>query len=167
MESPREVALSALIEQLAGERGERDQLFVRSFSRWLSDRATYLRLSIVERLGLVDVVVTFQMKGRVRMVITGYPPDELPGEVTVAVDERDFPFVVVRIAEEPSASPYEICTMDYGPAGRRIRVQSGPRAGQEGVLVVAATIGARQENRVTLDSGETVTLSGEVLTFAT
>ncbi len=159
--TPQTVPLSALIDRLAGD-GPRDALFVRAFTAWLHEHASRLRLVVVEELKLRDVVVTFKMKDRVRLIITGYPTD-LPGDVTVTVDEREFPFVEVTVAAGPCADPYEICTLDYAPAGRGVRVTSGAHEGAQGALVVAATIGGRQENRVRLASGEIVTLSGDVL----
>ena len=159
------IPLSALIDRLAGNSEARDELFVRAFTRWLGERSAHLRLPVVERLGLGDVVITFKMKERVRLIVTGYPPDGLPGEVTLTVDERDFPFVQVCVSAEPRPDPYEICTLDYGPAGRRVRIETGSRAGAHGILVVAATIGDRQENRVQLEDGTILTLPGEVLSF--
>lgn len=149
--------LSLLVEQLAAD-GPRDAAFVRAFAQWLAERAPTLRLSLVERLQLSDVVVTFKMKQSVRLIITGYPPDELPGEVTVTVDEQDFPFVRLTSSEEGAG--YDFCTLDYSLTGRRVRHGA---SGREGRLVVAATVGTRQENRVRLDSGEVVTLSGDAL----
>ncbi len=157
------VPLSALFDRLAGD-GARDEAFVRAFTRWMYEHAAHLRLPLIEKLDLTDVVVTFSMKQRVRLVITGYPRD-LPGDVTATVDEREFPFVQVALAAEPCADPYEVCTLDYSLSGRSVRVTGGRYMGQSGKLVVAATIGDRQENRVQLPSG-TVTLGGEVLEFA-
>ncbi len=154
--------LSLLIDRMHEATGglDRDEAFVRAFSQWMAEKAPYLSLSVVDRLGLQDVVVTFQMKRRVKLIVTGYPPEELPGEVTLGVDELDFPRVEVVLSEAPRRSPYEICTLDYGPAGRAVRITSGAHQGSEGRVVVAATVGARQELRIALDSGEVVTIDG-------
>lgn len=158
--------LSVLVDRLAGESGARDEAFVRALTQWLHAQAPHLRLAVCEALQLRDVVVTFQMKRRVKVIVTGYPPGELPGEVTVTIDEREFPRVELRLTDTACSDPYELCTLDYSLAGRRVRVTGGERAGAEGVLVVAATVGTAQQNRVQLDTGEVVTLDGEVLAFA-
>ena len=162
MSDVESMSLSWLVEHLAMA-GPRDEAFVRALSTWLYERTGHLRLSIVERLGLRDVVVTFKMRDHVRLLITGYPPEDHPGEVTVAVDERDFPFVQILVQKEPCPDPYEFCTLDYSWEGRRVCVTSGEYAGRKGTVVVAATVGRRQENRVRLDAGGVVTLQGEVL----
>lgn len=159
------VSLSLLVERLASD-GPRDELFVRSLGAWLGEHAAHLRLPLVERLELRDVVITFKMKQHVRLIITGYPPDPLPGEVTVAIDERDFPFVELAVTDRAHPDPYEICTLDYSLAGRRVHVVTGQHAGRAGDLLVAATVGGRQENRVRLDSGQVVTLGGDHLELA-
>lgn len=160
----RGLPLSVLIDQLAGE-GPRDEAFVRAFTRWLADHADVLALPLVERLGLRDVVLTFKMQRTVRLLITGTPPDDLPGDVTITVGERDFPAVDVSLLETPRADPYELCTLDYSLAGRRVRITAGPQESAMGRLVVAATVGAREEHRVQLDDGEIATFSGLVLEF--
>ena len=144
------VPFSDLIDELAGE-GPRDEAFVRALSHWLHGRADRISLALVERLALRDVVVTFKMQRRVRLLITGYLPDDLPGEVTVTVDERDFTDVLVSVSDEPRADPYEFCTLDYSLAGRRVGITDGPRAGATGKLVVSATLSGREEHRVQLD----------------
>lgn len=157
------VPLSALIDRLAGD-GPRDEAFVRAFSAWVHERVRYLRLPMLERFELEDVVVTFQMKQQVKLIVTGYPAGA-PGEVTISVPERELPFVEVAIRAEPCSDPYEICTLDYAPAGRKVRITGGELSGGTGELVVAATIGDRQENRVRLEDGRVITLSGDDLAF--
>jgi hypothetical protein len=162
---PVTILLSALIERFQSDGSSRDELFVRRFSQWLHENSRQFRLDLIEQMALTDVVVTFQMKGRVTLIVTGYLPGSLPGEVTVKVDERDFVDVNVSCFEGEQPDPYEICTLDYGPAGAAVEVISGPLNGQCGVLLVAATVGAQQQNRIQLESGEIVTLDGEVLQF--
>jgi hypothetical protein len=129
---PLSLPLSVLIDRFAGDDDVRDEAFVRAFSAWMHDKTALLRLDLVEALRLRDVVVTFKMKGRVRLIATGSPPDDLPGEVTVVVDERQFPYVRALVHPEPVAHPYEICTMDYSLGGRRVRVTAGELEGRTG-----------------------------------
>jgi len=161
---PRRVPLSLLVDQAAGD-GPRDQSFVRGFSAWLLAHAPRISFPIVERLGLTDVVVTFKMRDRVRLIVTGYPPEPFPGEVTLAVDEADFPGLELELLDVARELAYEFCTMDYGLSGRPMTITDGPHAGATGRLVVSATIGAREEHRVVLDSGETLTVGPGVFTF--
>lgn len=156
--------LSVIVDRVAADHGgQRNEDFVRHFSDWMRERAALLELELVEQLGLEDVVVTFRMKGSVDLLVTGYPPEPLPGSVTLTVEEADFPRVNVTVRDAPRERPYDICTMDYSWAGRPVRVVSGPLVGREGHLIVAATINDRQENRVRLDDGRKVKLSGDDL----
>ncbi len=163
MEPSAAVPLSAIVDRMAARFARRDRDFVRAFARWLHEKGAHLRLAPVEALGLRDVVVTFQMKARVRLLVTGYPPGDLPGEVTLAIDEPDFPRVDVLVTEEPRPDPYEVCTLDYSWAGRRVRIGSGPHAGEEGTVLVAATVGDRQECRLRLATGDVVTVPAEAV----
>ena len=43
-------------------------------------------------MGLVDVVVTFKMTERVKLIITGAPLNDLPGEVTRPLTKEIFRF---------------------------------------------------------------------------
>ncbi len=133
--------LSVLIDRAAGA-GPRDEAFVRAFAAWLTTRGALLELPVVERLGLTDVVVTFVMKRRVRLLITGAAPDH-PGEVTLAIDEGDFPFTPVIERDTVRSAPYTFCTLDHSLAGRPVNTPRGP-----GRLVVSATIDGRVEHRV-------------------
>ena len=162
--STETISLSALVARAAGH-GARDEAFVRGFAAWFAERADRLSFQVIERLGLQDVVVTFKMKDSVRLIITGYPPEELPGEVTVTIDERDFPFVEVALSSTCRPHPYEFCTLDYIHAGRTVSIAGGPYDGQQGRVVVSATIAGREEHRVDIH-GHVVTLGPEVLTFA-
>ena len=143
--------LGALMEELHRGEGKPDPAFVRAFARWLHEKAAHFALEPIERLGLHGVVVTFYVKQRLKMVVTGYMPDQLPGEVTLRIDEDEFADVVVFVTTATRPDPYDVCTMDYTLAGTRVRVTRGPQAGRAGTLVVAATIGERQENLIALD----------------
>lgn len=162
--TPEILPLSLLIDRLAQD-GPRDEAFVRGFSAWLHQRAAFITVEVVEALNLEHVVLTFKMKRTVRMIATGYPRG-LVGEVTVTVDESDFPFVNLLVSDKTQTTPYEICTLDYAPAGRPVSVTAGQHAGQQGVLVVAATVNGEEQNRVRLGSGEVVSLAGDALMFA-
>ena len=164
-EAPSRLPLSVLIDRMAGADGERDEAFVRKLAQWLHERARHVRLEVAEALRLRDVVLTLQMRRHVRLVVTGYPPDDLPGQVTLSIDEGDFPHVTLLVSGEPWPDPYEMCTLDYAPAGRPVEVTSGPLSGTRGELVVAATVGGAQQNRVRLPDGDVVTLDGAALRF--
>ena len=150
--------LSVLIDQMCDDVSARDAAFVRRFSAWMHRHTDRLRLEPVEALQLEDVVVTFQMKSHVSLVVTGYLPGRLPGEVTVSIKESEFPFVNVELQPEPSGAPYEMCTMDYALAGTSVEIVEGAYAGQTASLIVAATFGERQTVRLSLKSGVLVTV---------
>lgn len=149
--------LSVVVDRMAGD-GPRDEAFVRRFSAWFHEHADRLRLDAIDTLGLEDVVLTFRMKAHVALVATGHHPAH-PGDVTVHFHERDFPYVMVIVGGPPRAVPYEVCTLDHAVEGRpfALRVALPVRgatvpAGTRGRAIVAATIGARHELRVTLDA---------------
>ena len=155
------IPLSVLIDRVANE-DMTDRAFVRGLTLWLQQISPRLELDLVEDMGLLDVVVTFKMTSRVKLIITGSPPGALPGEVTVTVDEADFPAVSARVLETPKDEPYEFCTLDYAYQGMPVRVTDGPHSGEVGELVVAATIGGRPRHRVRLESG-VVTLADSAM----
>jgi len=124
-----------------------------------------MRVSVVEQLQLLDVVLTFHMRKRVKLMATGRLADGGPGDVTVTVDESDFSSVIVTVSEEANPNPYEICTLDYSYAGRAVSVNEGPHTGKSGTILVVATIGDAQQNRVQLSAGDVVTLDGAVLSW--
>ncbi|MFT5434629.1 MAG: hypothetical protein ACI9OJ_005343 [Myxococcota bacterium] len=159
----RAVPLSVLVDQAAGD-GERDEAFVRGFAHWFGERADRLCLPVIDRLGLVDVLITFRMKHTVRLIITGYPPDSLPGEVTLTIDEPDFPFVDVQVLDDARPNPYEICTLDYSTAGRRVTIGEGPHVGQSGIVIVSATVSGREEHRVRVGA-QVLTIEAGLLSF--
>ena len=148
--------LAVVVDRMAAD-GPRNEAFVGRFSRWFHDRAPHLTLEPVETLGLVDVVLTFRMKGRVTLVATGRRPD-LPGEVTVHFAEQDLPFVNLTVHRAPrDRDIYEVCTLDHGVEGRAFELTrsvttSGRTypAGTRGETIVAATIGGRREVRADL-----------------
>jgi hypothetical protein len=160
---PQTLPLSVLIDGIAHEGDLRDEDFVRRFSMWMHDTVAFLRLHPVENLDLIDVVLTFEMKQNVRLIITGRMADGSPGEVTVKVLERDFPHVMVDLVSEAHPLPYDVCTLDYSYADRRVRITGGERAGQEGNVVVVATVGTLQQNRLRLDTGDVITVDGSLL----
>lgn len=162
--SERRAPLSVLIDRAAGD-GPRDAAFVRAFATWLTARGPYLELPLVEALGLRDVAVTFTLKRRVRLVATGAPPEPHPGEVTLTVDESDFPWLEVVDRATPRDTPYTFCTLDHAVAGRAVRVTQGPRAGSAGVLVVSATVDGRVEHRVRVDD-DVLTLPAHAVELA-
>ncbi len=154
----QEVPLSVLIERVGCD-DVADRAFVRGLAHWLHETSARLELDVVEELRLLDVVVTFKMTDRVKLVITGSPPGALPGDVTITIDESDFPHVTAYVLDSPKDEPYDYCTLDYALSGMPVRIRRGPFAGQEGVLVVAATIKGQPKHRVRL--GTTVVTCDE------
>jgi hypothetical protein len=155
---PSFLPLSVVFDTLWRPGELRDRAFVRRISGWLQERAQRIELDVVSHLGLQGVVLTFAMKERVGLVVTGLPPGDLPGEVTLTLAESDFPHVGLRVHASAVADPYEVCTMDYAFAGTRVRVLAGRRSGDEGSMIVASTIGLAQSCRVRMDSGEVIAL---------
>ncbi len=144
------VPLSLLVDRMAGD-GRRDEAFVRRLSSWLHANASRLELDAVERLGLVDVVLTFRMKGVVTLVATGRHPD-VPGEVTLRFAEGDFPFLRIAALEQPRDAPYEVCTLDHSVEGRPVEVVAEGScplpAGTHATAIVDSTVGGRRVVRV-------------------
>jgi hypothetical protein len=153
----KELPLSVIFDSLQLKGEVRDRAFVRRVCLWLHERAAQLEFSVVAALRLEDVVVTFRMAERVGLVVTGYPPDGLPGAVTLSIPEEDFPSVIVRVNPVDRDAPYELCTMDYSLAGRGVDLVGGEDAGEHGELLVAATIGQRQNCRIRLHTGQVIT----------
>ena len=158
----RILPLSVVFERLQVEGEIRDRAFVRRASAWLHERAVFLELRVVEVLGLTDVVATFNMRDAVSLVVTGYPPGGLPGAITMSIKEQEFPHVLVRIRDVRRSDPYEVCTMDYSHAGRRVWFRS-EKGQQSGTVLVVSTIGSKQSSRVLLDDGRTITAAPEEL----
>ena len=86
-----ELPLSVVFDQLEVEGEQRGRDFVRRVCAWLHDRAARLEIRFIEELALEEVVVTFAMRDKVSLVVTGYSPNGLPGAVTVKVEEDEFP----------------------------------------------------------------------------
>lgn len=143
-------SLAELIEWLGRDRERFDEDFARDLAHELHAHAQRLELPVVERLGLVDVVVTFYMDRRMRLVVTGWLPD-VPGEVSIRWDEDDFPQVPVALLDERRTSPYAFATLDFGYRGR-IGTLKRPAAnlptGLEVRVRALATIGGQEEFRV-------------------
>ena len=161
---PESLPLSVVIDQLEGNSDARDRAFVRGLSLWLSERASHLELELVRNLGLCNVLVTFQMKDNVKLIVTGSPGGRSPGTVTVTVDEAEFPHVSIRLSEGPVEAPYEFCTMDYSLRDQRVQITDGIHRGQTGVLIVAATIGKKHQYRIRLATGDVITVEGTAVT---
>jgi hypothetical protein len=159
------VPLSLLVDRMAGD-GRRDEAFVRRLSSWLHANASRLELDAIERLGLVDVVLTFRMKGVVTLVATGRHPD-VPGEVTLRFVETDFPFLRIAALERPRDAPYEVCTLDHSVEGRPVEVVADGAwplpAGTRATAIVDSTVGERRVVRVRPDlpGGEVVNVPAE------
>ena len=121
---PQTLPLSVLIDGIAREGDPRDEDFVRRFSMWMHDSVAFLRIHQVQQLELIDVVLTFEMKESVRLIITGRMGDSSPGEVTLKVLERDFPHVMVDVVSEAHPLPYDVCTLDYSQRYWRLQSRS-------------------------------------------
>ena len=137
----------ALMEKHGGDRG-RD--FVREFSAWFQSKAAWITLEPVERLGLKDVAVTLSMRERVTLVAVGYA-DNVPGEVSIRVDERDFPMVWLRLERDERPAPYSFCTLDYLPRGHCVRLTrevAGRAVGTALEVIVHTTVEERRYYRV-------------------
>ncbi len=156
--------MSVVIDQLEANSDARDRPFVRGLALWLSERASHFELDLIRELGLCDVLVTFQMKDSVKLVVTGRRSDRRPGDVTVTVDEADFPHVLCELSEDPIDSPYEFCTMDYSVSDQSVQIVAGMHRGQTGVLLVAATIGKKHQYRIRLASSDVITVEGASVT---
>ena len=161
-----EVPLSVVFDALQVQGEPRGQDFVRRVCLWLHERSHHLEFEVVEALRLQDVVVTFKMKEKVSLIITGYPPEGLPGAVTLSIAEGEFPHVAVRVHESPSSNRLELCTMDYSFAGRRVAVMDASKGERKGEVVVVSTIGEKQNCRVRLDNGDLVNASYEQLQWS-
>lgn len=166
----RAASLSELIDWAAGEEGRRDELFVRTFAQFLHEHRDKIRFETVAALSLIDVVVTFKMKGNVTMIVTGTTADH-PGELTWRVEETDFPYVRVSVGDEVAGPAYDFCTLDYSCQGRSgvvvRQVELGSMTLAVGTFVTAlvvTTLGADSHLRVRInESGEQASLAPDAV----
>ena len=135
------VSLAWLTDRFAVGREDRGRDFVRDLAAWLSEHGRHLALPLAARLGLRGVVVTLQMKSRVTLVVTGHLEDA-PGEITVRVDERDFPHVELLLCKDDLPEPYTFCTLDYARQGEWLRLVAPVLDGHE--EIAAGTVGRCQ-----------------------
>lgn len=118
--TPR-ITLAALIEKLAADAKSRNRDFVRHLSMWLHENAPQMQLEVIRKLGLVDVVMTLQMRRDVELVITGHLPSPR-GDVTLKILEDDFPTVWVELLATETHDPYTICTLDYAQRNQTVKL---------------------------------------------
>ncbi len=109
----------------------------------LSSRAPFVSLPLVERLGIEDVVVTLQMDGRLKLVVTGTLPDS-PAEITAIVRDRDLTDVYLDMADVAHDAPYTFATLDLSVRDDTATLleASGPLpAGQQVTIRALTTLG--------------------------
>ncbi|MBR58489.1 MAG: hypothetical protein CMH54_10770 [Myxococcales bacterium] len=110
------ISLAALVDYLAGD-GPRDRSLVIRAARWWMERRAHIRLALLDRFPLQDVVVTFRIDESVKLVVTGVFPDA-PGDVTIHFADSEFPSLDLLITRESLPSPLSIAILDYGVRGR-------------------------------------------------
>ena len=143
--------LAAIISS-AGSGYERwDRTFARALAQTLADQRERLCLEPIETLGLLDVAVTFHLKQRLRVVVTGTLPD-IPGELTIAWSESDLALVGAHFrGREAGRDPYLVCSLDFFDAGRggvMTRAASGLSVGDRVTVRARVTVGAEESWRV-------------------
>ncbi len=110
------VSLGMLVDYLAAD-GPRDRSLVIRAARWWMERRGHIRLALLDRFPLQDVVVTFRIDETVKLVVTGVFPDA-PGDVTIHFAHPEFPSLDLLITRAVVDSPLSISILDYGVRGR-------------------------------------------------
>ncbi len=142
--------LAALIERLAVGADALDEGFARELAQRLHAAGDRIALPEVDALGLDDVIVTFYMDRRMRLVVTGNLSSSA-GAVQVTWEEQDFTQVPVTLSPTPRTAPYTFATLDFSVRGRRgtLRSSAGQLpAGLEVTVRALATVGEVEEYRV-------------------
>ena len=157
-----ELPLSVLIDQFAGDQ-PRDRELVRRFARWWGGRSTHIRLKILDSYITDSVLIAFQMHEKVRMLVTGWIPDQ-PVELTFKVEEDDFPHLMVVLSAEASAPRSSLASVDYGCRGQEFALaedHEGVAAGAAGVAECLMEVDGLSLLRGTLSSGEAIQLPAD------
>jgi hypothetical protein len=145
------LSLADLIDRLSAQRTELDEYFARDLAMALHAQTAHIRIPAVDAMGLLDVVATFSLDGRVTLIVTGNMPD-LPGDVTIRWKERHFPHVPVVLSAAPDEEgSYAFATLDYSVKDREglLLAASGPLpAGQRAIVRALATVGGETTLRV-------------------
>ncbi len=147
-------SLATLLEQLSeGAPLDRDR--TRRIAAGLHATAAEIRMPAIERHGLVEVVATFHLDRRGRLVVTGREP-ETDAEVTLSWDEAHFPRLEVDLGAAPEAGPYAFAVVDFSIRGRPARVVrslAGVPAGTLGEAIALVSLGDRLEVRLSTPGG--------------
>lgn len=152
-ESVHTGTLASLIELLSSGTDALDEHFARDLARRLHSAADRLSLPVVESFGMEDVVATFYMDRKIRLVVTGNLID-CGGSVQLGWDEHDFPRVPITLHPEPRESGYTFATLDFSVRGREGRLLENAGklpAGWTVTVRALATIGDVEEYRIRAD----------------
>jgi hypothetical protein len=141
--------LADLVDWLALD-GPRDRSLVLRTAAWLYEHRSHLELETAAQAAWNDVVATLQVQERVSFVVTGRR-DDVVGEWTWKVAEREFDQVWLRTRDEERPELIEFCALDYAVAGRPLLLPTGDRAS----ALATALIAGEQQVRVKLGSGRT------------
>jgi hypothetical protein len=143
-------SLAGLVMKLGRDEAKLDEAYARRLAMLLHDKGTQIRLPLVERLGLQNVVVTVHMDSQIKVIVTGTLSDA-PGEITMTWQQEDWISVPVMLLATPVSDPYLFATLDFSDRGqlRRLNKPAGPfSAGQEVTVRALATVGDKLEMRV-------------------
>ncbi|HAN31090.1 MAG TPA: hypothetical protein DCQ06_05780 [Myxococcales bacterium] len=128
-----------------------DRDFVRALAGTLADHSDRLCLPAIDKLGLLDVALTFHLNENVHVVVTGML-EGVPGEVTIRWSAQQLAEVEANFKGRAANQPaYLVCTLDFCDAGRWATVIKPDMglAQQERVQIRArVTVGQRQTWRL-------------------
>jgi hypothetical protein len=145
--------LAELVDRLA-DGSPRDRGLVQRVCECLELFAAFLELEGTTAHGLIDVVVTLQVRDGVSLLVTARHPD-LPGEWTWKVKESEFPEVWFHRHREAVTEACVFCVLDFDVAGRRVLLPTG----DPGTATARSIVGGVEHVRVRLTDGSVHTFA--------
>lgn len=128
-------SLAELVDWLALPEGPRDRALVLRTVGWLHEHRDHLELQTPVQCAWHDVLLTLQVQEQVSAVLTGRR-DDVPGEWTWKVAQRDFPDVWLYLRAEPVPEPAGYAAVDYAVQGRPVQLPTGDTAVAQASLLI-------------------------------
>ncbi len=116
-------SLAQLVARMADGTDRLDEAFTRDMAARLHEHADRVSFAEVDALALEDIIVTFYMDRRMRLVVTGNLSSS-QGQVSISWNEADFPRVPVTLHVTPRTAPYTFATLDFSVRGHRAELRA-------------------------------------------